>query len=221
MVFFLIAALIAQPGSFNAQQFPRDSNLPKRVAPAELVKNKPITKGGVEVDVLWAAVTRVETMIGNGSTTVDPDVKFTILVRVFNRSETKRMAFKGWNGVMDAVTVRDDVGNVYKLANREQSGGILIHAFRSDKMVYPGSAVIDELVFDRPVDAAKSLTVALTGSSAGIEEDFEFTIPMKDIPKAVSGEVIDANYFLKDPKAALARKAGKGPKPKNKERKKK
>jgi hypothetical protein len=206
----LLLAVLAQGGTFDGRmierQFPRGDPPAK---PGEIQKNKPIIKSDVEVDVVWAAETPVTLLMNKGFHQVTGEPYLTVVLRIVNKSPTKRLAYKGWHGLLDAATVTDDVGNTYTVAKHDQ-GTWVDNAVIGGQMLYPKDSVIDVLTFDRPVDAAKSLTLKLAGSPAGLTDDFTFEMPMSFVPNAAKGEVIDSVYFLANPKGAVERRKRKG-----------
>jgi hypothetical protein len=214
MLVLVIAAVIAQVGTFDGRdierQFPR-GDPPLKLK--DIQKNKPIAKGDLEIDVVWAAVTPVGLMMNGGFSMTTGESYLTVVLRVVNRSDAKRLKYKPFG---EFSRIADDVGNTYEPAKHERKT-IVKHAADAQVM-YPKAVVIDVLTFDRPVEKAKALTLTLAGSAVGSDDDVTFELPKEFVTKATDGEVLDATYFLTSPKGAVERRKGKAPKVKKKRR---
>jgi len=92
----------------------------------------------------------------------DPTQKYLIVaVNVQNNSTTKKLDFEAWGRLSPSsvgVTLGDEHGNRYKL--------IRIQGEQSPS-IYPGKAYLDEVIFEPPIDSAKTLRLALPASAFG------------------------------------------------------
>lgn len=156
---------------------------PKQSAPAPVAKPKPTA------EVKWhnAATETLELRGDQISVKVDSarvaglnaryavrdaTRKFLIVaVNLHNHGTTKKLDFETWGKSTQSsagVTLGDEHGNHYKLIRvpGEQSPSI-----------YPGKDYTDELVFEPPIDSAKTLHLVLPAAAFGGKGSLNFAIP--------------------------------------------
>lgn len=210
MLTILIAIGLMQRGQIggaNLDQIYGRGDKPLKLNEVKPVK--PLVFGDIEIDAVWNAITRVGVITRAGVDMIPSETYFTVVLRITNRSPTKRFTFKSFD---ELCSVKDDVGNTYDHVKFGRGSSVKQSA--DNKVVYPKESLIDVLAFDIPVSAAKKLTLILDGGSIGETKPIEIEFPVASIPKAVEKEVLDATYFLTNPKVAMDRRKGKQPKEK-------
>ena len=99
-----------------------------------------------------------------------------ITLRITNTDSARKIDYRGWqsNTFMSDSKLTDNVGNRYKGVNFG-FGDEIVGQVRSES-IYPGKSVDDLLVFEVPVDAAKSLNLELPASNVGETGQIRFLI---------------------------------------------
>jgi hypothetical protein len=98
-----------------------------------------------------------------------------LTLRVKNDSETRKLDYVSWtiDAREDGVRVIDEHGNDYRLTGDsiswEYDGQVRIAT------VYPGDAISDTLIIERPVDAAKTIYLTLPGIRVGAKHDIRLS----------------------------------------------
>ena len=141
----------------------------------------------VRVHIQSASVGRVVYLSWGGRKSSE-DVHLKIIVAITNTTEDKKLNYLtwhqephwGWWGDPPRyhATLEDDIGNTYK---RILTSGVLVDGRNNDESIYPGQTLTDLLVFERPVAAAKLLTLELPGANFGGEGLFQLKIPTSRI----------------------------------------
>lgn len=107
---------------------------------------------------------------------------YAITIRVAFTNPTKTGQYEGQT---KHARISDDLGNTLKPWVRLGADG---KAAKVDDSVQPGWAVemrsdagslLDMTYFERPVPAAKMLTIRLSGRAYGVDEEWELTVPVK------------------------------------------
>lgn len=112
----------------------------------------------------------------------------SVRLSIENVSETKLERASTWAD--SDVTLVDDVGNEY-VPVRFKSGAVPTGQIKGNEPVYPGKKIVDVLVFERPVEAAKKLTLKLPASNVGGNGSLKFEFPTSSIePDAVTAVAI-------------------------------
>jgi len=101
-----------------------------------------------------------------------------VTVMVQNHGTTRKLDFESWGKMgpaSAAVTLGDEHGNRYKLirVQGEQSPSI-----------YPGKDYTDEVIFEPPIDSAKTLRLVLPATAFGGKGEVRFEIPRAMIATA-------------------------------------
>jgi hypothetical protein len=104
---------------------------------------------------------------------------FVVVVAVLNTSETKLTSFKGWgpNAATPggSASLTDELGNSYKPIRFEVPFRV-VGQLSGATTARPGEPVTDVLVFERPVGAARKVTLSLDASNAGGSGDIRFLL---------------------------------------------
>ena len=114
------------------------------------------------------------------------DKLLLIGLHVDNLSDAKKLNFRGFAGSQfdfsgdSRPMLEDNLGNVYKRIN---FGVDRIIGQVQSESVYPGKSVDDLLVFEVPVDKAKSLRLELPASAFGGEGKLRIEIPAEMIER--------------------------------------
>lgn len=160
--------------------------------------------GHVEVRVLSAKVANVPLTKNNlfPDTTGEgqsQEPALIVTLQVTNTTQTRKFDYKGFKGRKvpflswaegdfpfdkdNLVTLEDNLGNSYKQITYHRPFGISHRPVGGVKheSLYPGKALTDVLIFQRPVANAESLELQLSAWHVGAEGVFGFRIPVKDI----------------------------------------
>ncbi len=129
---------------------------------------------------------KVKDLFGEESRSKDRLLK--IVMRVANKSSTKKLDFKGW-GTRErfslanrAASLKDNAGNSYKRITFGV-GTKVEGQIRTATSVYPGKSVSDVLVFEVPVEAAKHLDLRLPVAALGGKGEMKIRIPKSMIDR--------------------------------------
>jgi hypothetical protein len=163
------------------QEEAQDSS-PKKVAElAWTSSDKPVQLGEVEVHLTGASVGRVRLQGGFEGQTKSKELLLMIRVKLVNRSETKKVEYKGWGS--DSFggwgkgypTLRDNFENKYNRAVFGLSSRPV--GATSYVSIYPDKEVADVLVFEPPVTKASHLYLELPAEAYGGKGTIRFRIP--------------------------------------------
>jgi hypothetical protein len=136
--------------------------------------------GDVQVQIKGAKVGKIAVKDYMGGDKESSDELLAITVEVSNLSAGKKIDFTTWRGERLSFegafsSLTDDNENTYKRINFGSTtrivGGV------ENESVYPGKAVTDMLVFEKPVDAAKWLHLELPAKNFKGEGVLRFEIP--------------------------------------------
>jgi len=106
---------------------------------------------------------------------------FVFLVGIENKSDQKKINYRGWgsNMFMAFAALEDNLGNKYKMISFGATGDVA-GAKRSES-IYPGKSTSDILVFEMPVEKAESFTLRLDGANVQEARDLVFKFPRNAI----------------------------------------
>lgn len=114
-----------------------------------------------------------------------------VMLAVANTSDTRKIDYTSWQDSL-RTAAKDDLGNRYK----RMSFGALVEIAMSaeDQSVYPGKNLVVVLVFEPPVDGAKTITVTLPGENVGSKGMFTVDLPLT--PEKLALDEGDAKLSL-------------------------
>lgn len=138
-------------------------------APAAAPPVKPrgvsVKIGDVSVDVVDYGVGKVSLVRMGGDKSQSVEEFLWVRVRLTNNSDTRKINYRTWRGAgfsvgNDVATATDDFDNALKrigfgLTTTPEN------AVEHGDSIYPGKAIEDLLVFERPVDKAKGVKIEL------------------------------------------------------------
>ncbi|MGH8246416.1 MAG: hypothetical protein ACREUU_08280 [Gammaproteobacteria bacterium] len=140
--------------------------------------DQPLAVADVVVRIVEVNLNRVPlTNLGRESASEDP--LLWLRVRVENQSSTKKIEFARWNTVTafnEIATLEDDLGNHYKRVNF--GFGSRVAGLEHRDSIYPGKSADAVLVFEVPIDAAKTLRLKMPAEAVGGQGEFRFEIPV-------------------------------------------
>ena len=135
----------------------------------------PVQRGAAQVRVTRVVIgkVRLKSFSGEGESQ-EPLCQITL--RITNTDSARKIDYRGWqsNTFMSDSKLTDNVGNRYKSINFG-FGDDIVGQVRSES-IYPGKSVDDLLVFEVPIDAAKSLNLELPASNVGETGQIRFLI---------------------------------------------
>lgn len=150
--------------------------------------------GDVEVRVLSAKVANVPLTKNNlfPDTTGEgqsQEPALIVTLQVTNTTQARKFDYKSWaEGDFhfdkdNLVTLEDNLGNSYKQITYHRPFGISHRPVGgvNQESLYPGKALTDVLIFQRPVANAEYLELQLPAWHVAAEGVFGFRIPVKDI----------------------------------------
>jgi predicted RNA-binding Zn-ribbon protein involved in translation (DUF1610 family) len=126
---------------------------------------------------------------------------FQVAIRVTNRSKTRKIDYRTWaDRFLNTATVKDEFGNYYRGVslpwNKEFVGRT------EDEAILPGKFVDDVLVFEQPLEQAKTLVLTLPLSNVGLKDEIAFTIPISAIrPQMVRAFKAKVAQFIGEARA--------------------
>ena len=129
----------------------------------------PVRQGDIQIRVLKVVTGKVPLKDSfNTSETQSEDDLLAIEVEVSNLSQSKKVAYRTWNGAdfsfgQDFATLEDNFGNGYKRINFG-IGADVVGQVKSDS-IYPGKTLRDVLVFEPPVGNVQTLNLELPASN--------------------------------------------------------
>lgn len=137
------------------------------------------TAGSIEVVLTSARIGKVQIQDFRDRVGQSENEALVVEIEIRNHSHSQKANYSSWAGTSvdfgeRAARMNDDVGNGYKRIDY----GISKPVGRSeDGSIYPGKSATDVLVFEVPVDAAKSMRLLLPGKTIGAEKDFQLAFP--------------------------------------------
>lgn len=147
---------------------------PKRWADATKIV---LTRGDASMKVKGVRIGNATQFGINGKQEVGPYL--LIELRVTNRSETKKLDFKGWSNGLDFIgpkcSLVDEHGNDY--AQMRATIGETWDGPISRETIAPRGAMVDLLIFEPPVNAATELHLEIPAAPLGLEGWYRFSIP--------------------------------------------
>lgn len=151
-----------------------DASEPKQWADATKMV---LTRGDASVKVKGVRIGNATQFGINGRREAGPYL--LIELRVTNRSETRKLDFKGWSNDFDVLgpkcSLVDEQGNDYahmKDGITERWDGTI-----SQEKIAPRGMMFDLLIFEPPVNAAKELHLEIPAEPFGLEGWYRFSIP--------------------------------------------
>ena len=152
----------------------------------------------VTITAAWACKYPITNLIAKTVSCTDEEV-LVVVVRVVNHSDRKKGSYHSWakntmifdpdTASLLTASLMDDLGNRYEQLygidlRREAYGRTLTES------MYPGDAVTDVLLFERPVGRAKTLILTLPAINVADAEEVmdkkvKVTIPISRIEKPV------------------------------------
>jgi len=151
-----------------------ESGEPKRYADATKIV---LTRGDVSMKVTGVRLGNATRFGINGKQEVGPYL--LIELRVNNRSETKKVDFKGWSNGLDFLgpkcSLVDEHGNNY--AHMRTAVGETWDGPVSRETIAPRGMMTDLLIFEPPVDAAQELRLEIPAAPLGPDGWYRFKIP--------------------------------------------
>ncbi len=146
--------------------------------------DSPVVEGDLQIQVRAVSVRKVKLESLMKEQNESKELQLVLELRVKNVSATRKLSYHSWGdsnrSVLDpAATLNDNFGNTYAMRRfDEMSGPVGWTEFAS---LYPGKELDDVLVFEPPVDAAKSLDLELPADVIGNEGVIRFRIPTSSI----------------------------------------
>lgn len=155
-------------------------NQPPLPSAAEWTKaSNAVQQGNVQVQVKALKVGKVPLKDMFGDSQMSADDLLIITLDISNISTGKKINFSTWQGEdfnfgRDFASLSDDNANIYK---RIDFGATLKPVGAVDKeSIYPGKAITDLLVFEKPVDTVKWLHLELPAENFGGDGMIRFEI---------------------------------------------
>lgn len=148
--------------------------------------------GAVNVRVVSVQIGKPRLKSATGQSKLPKEDLLIVTLELTNTDPAKKVVHSGWAGRAAAaheVSLVDNHGNPYK---SKSFTGAMIDGQQSDTSLYADEPVLDVLVFERPVDAAKHLRLTLPASAVDHEGMLRFEIPKNMIGAEPSEEVADS-----------------------------
>jgi hypothetical protein len=184
-----------------------------QVDPPKSFKVPSHTIGDVTVYVPFAGTGKVRYHYTGGRVRRTEGEHLSILVEIDSKRKDKIIPYKGWaSDEPDAehhAKLTDEHGNSYRRF-RPPAYEKFWYQVREISSVHPGKVFRDELVFEVPVDSAKTLILTLPGKALGIDNDFTLNIDVATMARGDLDAVRDVRWFVHDrPRddAAMKRRA--------------
>jgi hypothetical protein len=142
--------------------------------------------GDIEVEIKRLRVASIALQDMFGKQVESKNELLAITVAVTSFSAGKKLDYRTWRGARfgleDSVSkLTDDNGNDYKRINF--SSGTTVMGAVETESIYPGEGLTDVIVFEKPVDAAKWLHLALPAENIKNDGTIRFEIPDTMIEK--------------------------------------
>jgi hypothetical protein len=142
-----------------------------------------VRQGDVKIQILNVRVGKVELESIMGSSQKSTADLLSIEIEVTNLSQAKKIDFTTWRGGdftlgADCASLKDENENNYK---RITFGASTPVGSIERESIYPQKAIRDVLIFEVPVDAAKTLRIEMPADNFGGEGKIRFEIPTETI----------------------------------------
>jgi len=163
---------------------PEPSDAPRRSEPRPPPvfhpAERPVEVGSARVSVVRAVVdtARVRLLFdpADAGWRLSTEPCTMVEIEVVNTDTTRRLPYLPMmHGLGEGLALADEHGNSYSV--RHFGIGAFIRGEARPDPIYPGRAVSDVAVFERPVDAATTLYLTLPGDRLGLDEEIRFAIP--------------------------------------------
>lgn len=112
------------------------------------------------------------------------DVLLQIAVRIINKSDAKKLAYRSWSDGQfnrNAASLEDDIGNTYKRITFGFSTTPIGQS--GSESIYPGKDIGDLLVFEVPVEKAAHLILELPKAAYGGSGDGFLKVDLSTVPR--------------------------------------
>jgi hypothetical protein len=119
--------------------------------------------GDVTVKVRAAAIGRAKLIDATKRVSDTQEDYLLLLVEIANRSTTRKIQYSSWNLRGERPRLTDNLKNPYLL--QVAPGGGIFEGQQRVKSIYPEKTTEDLLVFERPVDKARSLRIQLPAAA--------------------------------------------------------
>jgi len=180
---------VGTPSNHRASETPATANAPKPINnpdPKPAKKDQwthagtPLRVGDIQVNVTGAKKGTVAVRDMFGDERQSKDEHLSIQLSIENLSAAKKLDFSTWRGsdfnfARDYAILEDNHGNKYKRVTlgveATPIGGV------TRESIYPGKAVTDVLVFEKPVGAVEWLRLELPAKNFGGAGVLRFQIP--------------------------------------------
>jgi hypothetical protein len=162
------------PATAGVDEEPTGSDSPPVIEWTD-AKN-PIRQGSAQIRVTRVVVEKVRLKAMMGGEGESKEKLCQISLRITNTDAGRKIDYRGWQGnsFMSDARLTDNAGNRYKGVNFG-FGDEIIGQVKSES-IYPGKSVDELLVFEAPIDAAKSLKLELPASNLGETGEIRFSI---------------------------------------------
>ena len=136
-----------------------------------------IRRGDLSVKILSAQIGRPRLARSGGRFARPTEAVLTVRLQLRNESQTRKLEYAGWGTGQFAAGVKltDDLGNAY---SQKSWKGATPDGQLAQESLYPGKAVEDILVFQKPVEKAGILQLRLPASAFGQKQTLDFAVPM-------------------------------------------
>jgi hypothetical protein len=145
----------------------------------------PIAHGYTEVQIAAVKSGKVPLTGITGDLTQSEEDHLYVLLVILNKSDSKKLNHVGFSGSVassfdhSGPKLKDDLGNTYRQINFGFGNKVPMQA--KSESIYPEKSCTDMVVFETPIDKAKTLYLELAGSSLGEKENYRFQIPKEMI----------------------------------------
>jgi len=158
--------------------------------------------GDVTVKVRAAAITRARLVDATKRVADTQEDYLLLLVELTNNSPTRKIQYTSWSLRGEQPRLTDDLKNPYTM--QVAPGGGTFDGQQRVKSIYPEKTAEDLLVFERPVDRARSLRLQLPAVAFGGSGTGYIEIPMS----MVKSDLGPAFKHAAEPAAPKAKTAG-------------
>ena len=162
------------PGTVGMDEEPSGTESPPPIEWTD-AKN-PIRQGSAQVRITRLVVDKVRLKSMMGGEGESKERLCQLSLRITNMDARRKIDYRGWQGnsFMSDARLTDNLGNRYKGVNFG-FGDEIVGQVKSES-IYPGKSVDELLVFEAPIDAAKSLKLELPASNLGETGHIRFSI---------------------------------------------
>ena len=158
-------------------------NLEKSKEPADMPCMYERRNGLATVGILSMKVAPVKYINFYGKEITSSDSRLQILLRIKNNSPTRKLSYNTWRTEFISTgdaSLKDNLGNKYKEVGISMAKPV--HGIERES-IYPGKSIVDILLFEAPIEVARTMTLQLKGTNIKQKHPFKFTFPVKDIEK--------------------------------------